>query len=384
MDEKCSFCGESVDKVKKLLSSTLNKDTYICDKCIVKCNDYIKDTEIKISNIDPLQIKNFLDRFVIEQENAKKILSCSIFSHLVRINSNEEIEKSNILLIGPSGCGKTFIITNLCKTLKVSYTICDANVFTESGYVGEDVSNIIFPLLLQANGDIKKAENGIVIIDEIDKKSKKGSNPSITRDVSGEGVQNALLKMIEGTTVNIPDTGGRKHPGANFIKINTKNILFIFLGAFIGLKDIISRRMGNNVIGFNKSLQSNNIENDILRYVEPEDLIEYGIIPELIGRIPIISVLHDLNKESLKRILIEPENSIVKQYKLFFNKLGIDLIFTEEAIDIIAEKAVKSRTGARSLRNCLEKILVDYILNINSIEEKLEIDKDIVIKKLNL
>ncbi len=393
----CSFCGKSQETVKKLVAGP---DVYICDECIELCNEIL--SEESDSNFDhnfatllkPKEIKEVLDQYVIDQDEAKKILSVAVYNHYKRISSNKnlnkndvELEKSNILLAGPSGSGKTLLAQTLAKLLKVPFAIVDATSLTEAGYVGEDVENILLRLIQNADGDIKKAEIGIIYIDEIDKISRKSDNPSITRDVSGEGVQQALLKIIEGTVANVPPQGGRKHPHQEFITINTTNILFILGGAFIGLDKIVQGRLGNKSLGFGAKIQSSkDIKNiDISKNLTPEDFIKYGLIPEFVGRIPTIAHLHDLDHKALVRILTEPKNSIIRQYQKIFSFEEIELEFEKDAIDEIATIALERKTGARGLRSVLEHLMLDLMYEIpsdNSID-KILITRDMVIKQSN-
>ncbi|MBP9043461.1 MAG: ATP-dependent Clp protease ATP-binding subunit ClpX [Spirochaetes bacterium] len=392
----CSFCGKSQDVVKKLVAGP---DVYICDECIELCNQILLDEENhqledNITNLPkPKEIKAILDQYVIDQEEAKKILSVAVYNHYKRIFSNRnpkkndvELEKSNIILAGPSGSGKTLLAQTLARMLKVPFAIVDATSLTEAGYVGEDVENILLRLIQNADGDIKKAEIGIIYIDEIDKIARKGDNPSITRDVSGEGVQQALLKIIEGTIANVPPQGGRKHPHQEFIAINTSNILFIVGGAFIGLDKIVKNRLGNKTLGFGAKIQSSkDIEDiDIAKHLTPEDFIKFGLIPEFVGRLPVIAHLHGLSKEALVRILTEPKNSLVKQYQKIFSFENIELEFENEALEEIANIAFERKTGARGLRSVLEHLMLDLMYEVpsdNDNIDKIVITRDMVLKQ---
>ena len=390
---RCSFCNRSAEEVERLITGP---NVHICNECVIMCNDILAEemTKNALTSVErlptPAEIKTILDEYVIGQERAKKILSVAVYNHYKRIQfgtpqDEVELEKSNILMVGPTGTGKTLLAHTLAKMLHVPFCIADATVLTEAGYVGEDVESVLVRLLQSADYDVAKAETGVIYVDEIDKIARKSANPSITRDVSGEGVQQSLLKMLEGTIANVPPKGGRKHPEQNFVQINTKNILFICGGAFDDLDRVIEKRIAEGTMGFggvSKKKEDRNV-GEILSHVEPDDLLQYGLIPEIIGRLPVLATLNELNAGALMQILTEPKNALVKQYQRLFDMEDVKLAFQQDALDVVVEIAMTKKTGARSLRAILEDVMLDIMFQIPSQPGVREciITKDVILKR---
>ena len=395
---KCAFCGRPSNMSEVLIPSALD-ETYICAECVDQIHEMLKDyrheeSEKNSENIDlnsipkPKEINDFLNQYVIGQDDAKKYLSVAVYNHYKRLAQSKEddvdIEKSNIIIVGPTGTGKTLLAKTIARYLNVPFTIVDATVLTEAGYVGEDIESLLTRLLQVADYNVEQAEKGIVFIDEIDKIARKGDNPSITRDVSGEGVQQGLLKLLEGSVVNVPPQGGRKHPDQKMIQVNTKNILFICGGAFDGIERKIAQRLNTHVVGFSTDAKKQNIQRDnFLQYVSPQDLKSFGLIPEIIGRLPILTHLNPLNRADLRRILTEPNNAIIRQYKKLFDMDNVTLSFTDDALDLIVDKAIEYKLGARGLRSIVESIMIDAMYNVPSSNVKeFEVNKDYAMTKL--